>query len=92
MGNPTTCHSCNSINAKFSCGKCKSSHYCNSQCQKLHWDKHHKILCDISAETKVFQQTKPFVFNKQSKKENLPDWVPSVEQFKNVPKTPVFDI
>lgn len=39
------CNACKIVNPKASlCGRCKSAHYCNSDCQKKDW-KLHKLIC-----------------------------------------------
>jgi ankyrin repeat protein len=43
------CAICQTIPAKFKCGKCKSVNYCSAECQKFDW-KHHKRLCDTNSD------------------------------------------
>lgn len=39
------CAYCKQSNAKKRCVKCKSTTYCNAECQKAHWSTH-KLDCD----------------------------------------------
>lgn len=48
------CSACGDFNA-MSCGVCKSVHYCDKTCQKLHWFVHKKFCKELA---KMYEQTK----------------------------------
>ena len=57
--NKTTKYICNNCNKPLKkkgcmkCGGCGMKHYCNTECQKMHWDSNHKHHCkEIQKELK----------------------------------------
>lgn len=45
VGKDVICNACNKVNPKAElCGRCKSTYYCNRECQKKDW-KDHKEVC-----------------------------------------------
>ena len=49
---PKTCSTCQSTNVELlKCTRCKTSYYCNVECQKQDWPKH-KLICSKSTVAK----------------------------------------
>ena len=55
------CAHCGKPNAPSKCSKCKTTHYCNRECQALDWKRHKKEDCVVAKKsTNPWRYSAPF--------------------------------
>ena len=56
------CAHCGKPNAPSKCSKCKTTHYCNRECQALDWKRHKKEDCVVAKKStkKPWKYSAPF--------------------------------
>ncbi|XP_041371875.1 ankyrin repeat and MYND domain-containing protein 2-like isoform X2 [Gigantopelta aegis] len=50
------CSTCGVANASKKCSVCKMVHYCNQQCQKLHWPSHKKFCKQLTVKFQILEE------------------------------------